>query len=42
MKMKNGSIYFVYKHEQAIDLETGAIVGVTLHGGAAGDTKTIE
>ncbi len=42
MKMKNGSTHLAHKHEQAIDLETGAIVGVTLHGGAAGDTKTIE
>lgn len=42
MKMKSGSTHLAHKHEQAIDLETGAIVGVTLHGGAAGDTKTIE
>ena len=42
MKMKDGSTHLAHKHEQAIDLETGAIVGVTLHGGAAGDTQTIE
>ena len=36
------STHLAHKHEQAINLETGAIVGVTLHGGAAGDTKTIE
>ena len=42
MKMKSGATHLAHKHEQAIDLETGAIVGVTLHGGAAGDTKTIE
>jgi transposase len=42
MKMKDGSTHLAHKHEQAVDLETGAIVGVTLHGGAAGDTKTIE
>jgi len=42
MKMKTGGTHLAHKHEQAIDLETGAIVGLTLHGGAAGDTKTIE
>ncbi|MBZ5711690.1 transposase [Nannocystis pusilla] len=42
MKMKNGSTHLAHKHEQAVDLETGAIVGVTVHGGAAGDTKTLE
>ncbi|PCC69329.1 transposase [Nannocystis exedens] len=42
MKMKDGSTHLAHKHEQAVDLETGAIVGVTVHGGAAGDTKTIE
>lgn len=36
------STHLAHKHEQAVDLETGAIVGVTVHGGAAGDTKTLE
>jgi hypothetical protein len=40
--MKSGGTHLAHKHEQAINLETGAIVGLTLHGGAAGDTKTIE
>ncbi|MBZ5708817.1 transposase [Nannocystis pusilla] len=42
MKMKDGSTHLAHKHEQAVDLETGAIVGVTVHGGAAGDAKTLE
>lgn len=42
MKMKDGSTHLAHKHEHAVDLETGAIVGVTVHGGAAGDTKSIE
>ena len=42
MKMKDGSTHLAHKQEHAVDLETGAIVGVTLAGGAAGDTKTID
>ena len=42
MKMKDGRTHLAHKHEHAVDLETGAIVGVTIHGGAAGDTKTID
>src|SRR6266853_100665 len=40
-KMKDGSTHFAYKAEQAVDLDTGAIVAITTHGGAAGDTTSI-
>ena len=42
MKMKNGSTHLAYKAEQAVDLDTGAIVAVTTHGGATGDTTSLE
>ncbi len=32
-KMKDGRTHLAYKAEQAVDLESGAILGVTLHGG---------
>jgi transposase len=41
MKMKDGSTHFAHKHEQAVDLESGAVLAVTLTGGAAGDTQTL-
>ena len=41
-KMKDGSTHFAYKAEQAVDLDTGAIVAVTTHGGATGDTASLE
>ena len=41
-KMKDGSTHLAHKQEHAVDLETGAVVGVTLSGGAEGDTKTID
>jgi hypothetical protein len=31
-----------YKAEQAVDLQTGAMVAVTTHGGATGDTESIR
>ena len=40
-KMKDGRTHFAYKAEHAVDLETGAVLAVTLEGGAAGDTQTI-
>jgi len=40
-KMKDGTTHLAYKVEQAADLETGAIVAVTTHGGATGDTTSI-
>ena len=41
-KMKDGSTHLAHKLETAVDMETGAVLGVTLHGGAKGDTKTID
>jgi len=40
-KLKDGRTHFAYKAEHAVDLETGAVVAVTVASGAAGDTKTI-
>jgi len=41
-KMKDGSTHFAYKAEQAVDLDSGAIVAITTHGGAVGDTTSAE
>lgn len=40
-KMKDGRTHLAHKAEHAIDLETGAIVGVTVQGADQGDTTTI-
>lgn len=40
-KMKDGRTHLAHKHEIAVDLDSGAVVGVTLTGGAVGDTDTI-
>jgi transposase len=40
-KLKDGRTALAYKAENAVDMETGAIVAVTTHGGAAGDTATV-
>ncbi len=40
-KMKDGRTHLAHKAEHAVDMETGAIVAVTLHGADEGDTKTI-
>src|SRR5215471_8607377 len=40
-KMKDGRTHLAYKAEHAVDLETGAVVAVTVSGGAAGDTQTM-
>ena len=41
-KMKDGATHLAYKAEQAVDLDTGAIVAITTHGGATGDTTSVE
>lgn len=41
-KMKDGRTHLAHKAEHAVDLETGAIVAVTLQGADAGDTTTIR
>src|SRR5205085_931360 len=40
-KLKDGRTALAYKAEDAVDMETGAIVAVTTHGGAAADTATV-
>jgi transposase len=40
-KMKDGRTHLAHKAEHAVDMETGAIVAVTLHGADIGDTATI-
>ena len=39
--MKDGRTHLARKAEHAVDMETGAIVGVTVHGANQGDTTTI-
>lgn len=41
-KLKDGRTALAYKAENAVDMETGAIVSVTTHGGAAADTATVK
>src|SRR5947209_6057329 len=40
-KMKDGRTHLAHKAEHAVDLETGAIVAVTVQGADEGDTTTI-
>src|SRR5438128_3651041 len=40
-KMKDGRTHLAHKAEHAVDLETGAVVAVTLQGADQGDTTTI-
>ena len=41
-RLKDGRTALAYKAENAVDMESGAIVAVTTHGGAAADTATVE
>jgi transposase len=41
-KMKDGRTHLAHKAEHAVDMDTGAIVAVTVHGANEGDTNTIE
>jgi hypothetical protein len=41
-KMKDGRTHLAHKAEHAIDLQTGAILGVTVQGAYEGDTTTIQ
>jgi transposase len=40
-KMKDGRTHLAHKAEHAVDMETGAIVGLTVQGADQGDTTTI-
>ena len=41
MRMKDGRTHLAHKAEHGVDLETGAIVAVTVHEATAGDTATL-
>jgi len=41
-KMKDGRTHLAHKAEHAVDLDTGALVAVTVQGADEGDTHTIE
>jgi transposase len=41
-KLKDGRTALAYKAENAVDMETGAIVAVTTHGGAAAESTTVQ
>ena len=40
-KMKDGRTHLAHKAEHAVDLDSGALVAVTLHGAAVGDTTSL-
>ena len=40
-KMKDGSTHLAHKAEHAIDMVTGAVLAVTIHPGATGDTTSV-
>src|SRR5437763_10118173 len=40
-KMKDGRTHLAHKAEHAVDLETGAVLAVTLQPATAGDTNTV-
>src|SRR5438128_9180963 len=40
-RMKDGRTALAYMAEHAVDMDTGAIVAVTTHGGAVGDTTSV-
>jgi len=41
-KMKDGSTHLAHKAEHAVDLDTGAVVALTLQGADLGDTTTVQ
>src|ERR1700691_370812 len=41
-KMKDGRTHLAHKAEHAVDLDTGAVVAVTLQGADEGDTTTLD
>ena len=41
-KMKDGRTHLAHKAEHAVDLDTGAVVAVTLPGADTGDTTTLD
>jgi transposase len=41
-KMKDGSIHLAHKAEHAVDMDTGAVIAVTLQEADLGDTSTVK
>lgn len=41
-KTKDGKTHLAHKQEHAVDMATGAVLAVTIQGGAVGDTTSIE
>jgi len=41
-KMKDGSTHLAHKAEHAVDMETGAVLAVTLQEADQGDTATVQ
>ena len=41
-KMKDGSTHLAHKQEHAVDMDTGAVVAVTVQGAVDGDCESIE
>src|SRR5688572_21068091 len=41
-KMKDGTTHLAHKAEHAVDMETGAVIAVTLQAADQGDTTTIH
>src|ERR1035441_5301300 len=41
-KMKEGRTHLAHKAEHAVDLDTGAVLAVTLQGADQGDTTTLD
>ena len=41
-RLKDGRTALAYKAEEAVDMDTGAILAVAAHGGAAADTETVQ
>ncbi len=41
-KMKDGRTHLAHKLEHAVDMKTGAVLGVTVQGAATGDTTTMK
>ena len=41
-KMKDGQTHLAHKAEHAVDMETGAVLAVTLQDANAGDTTTVQ
>jgi transposase len=41
-KMKDGTTHLTHKAEHAVDMESGAVIAVTLQAADQGDTTTIQ